>query len=86
MRRLAGRHGQLPEPMIISDGIDFSDHKPLVRNGFTEIKQGRCEGRAVAVKIMKVEVTGDFEKIKKVGRGDVFVAGALTLRLFPAIL
>ena len=68
LRRLAGRHGQLPESMIITDGIDFSDyHQPLVRNGFIDIKRGRYEGRTVAVRIMKVEVTADFEKIKKVG-------------------
>ena len=52
----------------------------------TEIKQGRYEGRAVAVKIMKVGVTGDFEKIKQVSCNDAFVIGALTLTLSPEIL
>ena len=73
--------------MIITDEIDFSDyHQPLIVKGFAGIKQGRYEGRIIAVKVTQVEVTGDFEKIKKVSWKDVFVIGALTLTLFPAIL
>ena len=59
----------MPESMVITDEINPPVyHQSLVTDGFTDIRRGRYEDRTVLVKIMRVSVGGDFEKIKKVSQ------------------
>ena len=75
----------MPESIIITDEPDFVDgHRSFVANGSAGVEPGWYEDRAVIVKVTRVAVSGDFEKIKKVSRNGAFVVAALTLR--PAIL
>jgi hypothetical protein len=73
LRRLAGKHARLPESMIITEKIDYSGSGQLyMSGGFADIKPGKYKGCTVAVKTLRVAVTDDFEKIKKVSGKDVF--------------
>ena len=77
----------MPESMLITDELDLpAYHRSFGMGGFSDIRQGQYEDRTVLVKIMRVPVGVHFEKIKKVSRNHVFVTGALTSRLPPAIL
>lgn len=58
--------------MVITDNIDFSaaaaanqSHKS---GGFADIKPGVYKGHIVAVKTLRVAMSDDFGKIRKVGR------------------
>ena len=67
LRRLAGKHARLPESMTIKGKIDYSASSQYhTSGGFADIKQGKYRGGMVAVKIMRVAVTDDFVKIRKV--------------------
>ena len=67
LRRLAGKHARLPQSMIITGEIDFSGSDHLTTSGgFADIKQGLYEGSTVAVKTLKVRMTDNFDKIRKV--------------------
>jgi len=75
LRRLAGKHARLPESMIITDNIDFSPSgQPHTSGGFADIKPGKYRGCTVAVKILRVAASDNFEKIRKVSR-KVFAVG-----------
>ena len=59
--------------MVITDKIDYSvSDQPHTSGGFADIKPGRYNGRAVAVKVLRVAEKDDFEKIRKVSAGNVF--------------
>ena len=59
--------------MVITDKIDYSvSDQPYTSGGFADIKPGRYNGRAVAVKVLRVAEKDDFEKIRKVSAGNVF--------------
>jgi len=64
LRRLAERHGLLPDRIRIREKIEDSD-EVLGSGGFGDVKLGTYEGRPVAVKIMRVSAK-DFGKIRKV--------------------
>ena len=66
LRRLAGKHARLPESMVITDKIDFSPGQPRTSGGFADIKLGVYKGCTVAVKILRVAMSDDFGKIRKV--------------------
>jgi hypothetical protein len=73
LRRLAGKHARLPESMIITEKIDYSaSARPYTSGGFADTKSGQYKGCTVAVKILRVTVTHDFEKIRKVIAKDIF--------------
>ena len=40
---------------------------PLYHGGFAEVRKGEHQGREVAVKVLKVYQTSDFDKITRVG-------------------
>ena len=40
---------------------------PLARGGYSEVWKGKYQGREVAVKVLKVYQTSDFDKIMRVG-------------------
>jgi hypothetical protein len=42
---------------------------PLYQGGFAEVWGGEYQGRAVAVKVLKVYQTSNFDKIFRVGAG-----------------
>lgn len=75
LRRLAGKHGRLPESMVITDKINFSaSSQPHTSGGFADIKSGEYKGCTVAVKTLRVAVTDDFGKLRKVSGNGVFAA------------
>jgi len=65
LRKLAGRHGLLPNRMKIAEKIHISD-EVLAFNALADLRCGTCEGRPVAVKTMRVTAQDDFMKIRKV--------------------
>jgi len=65
LRKLAGRHGLLPNRMKITAKINISD-EVLVFNVLADLRYGTCEGRPVAVKTMRVTAQDDFAKMRKV--------------------
>ena len=74
LRRLAGKHARLPESMVITDKIDYSaSGQPHTSGGFADIKPGQYKGCTVAVKILRVAVTDDFEKIRNVSGEGYFL-------------
>ena len=63
---VCGRHALLPKSLHIPLCYDRSD-TPLYRGGFGDVWKGEHQGRHVAVKVLKVYSTSDFDKITKVG-------------------
>ena len=64
----------MPDSMIIKDEIDFSaPSQPHTSGGFSDIRQGRYKGIAVAVKKLRIAESDDFDEIRKVSRNEVFV-------------
>ena len=83
--RLAGEHARLPNSMIITDKIDISTSNQSHPSGsFADIKQGQYKECTVAVKTLRVGVVDGLDKIRRVSREDVFVAGGMTLRQPPS--
>ena len=72
LRRLAGKHARLPQSMVITDKIEYSSNQPQKSGGFADIKPGRYRGCDVAVKVLRVARTDNFEKIRKVSGGQAF--------------
>ena len=64
--KICSRHGLLPRSMQISLCYNRSD-PPLYHGGFAEVRKGEHQGREVAVKVLKVYQTSDFDKITRVG-------------------
>lgn len=59
----------LPEAMVITDQIDYPGSDKLqTSGGFADIKPGEYRGHTVAVKTMRLGMSDDFEKIRKVSR------------------
>ena len=68
LRRLAERHGLLPNRLVIKEKIEVSDDI-LTSGGFGDVRRGRYKDRFVAVKTAKVNPKADREKIRKVSIG-----------------
>ncbi|KAF9645811.1 kinase-like protein [Thelephora ganbajun] len=64
LRRLAARHGRLPDSVIITDKIEVED-KILASGGFADVRSGSYKGHRVAVKTLKVAMNDDVPKIRK---------------------
>jgi len=52
--------------MVITDKIEYSSNQPQTSGGFADIKPAQYKGYAVAVKVLRVAKTDNFEKIRKV--------------------
>ena len=64
--RICGRQALLPKSLQIPLCYDRSD-TPLYRGGYADVWKGEYQGRSVAVKVLRVYSTSDFEKITCVG-------------------
>ena len=65
LRRLAERHGLLPDHMKITEKINVPD-EVVTSGGFGNIRLGTYNGGAVAVKAMRVAGRDNVQKIRKV--------------------
>jgi len=65
LRRLAERHGRLPDRIMITEEIKTSD-ETLIFGGFGYVRPGTYKGRHVAVKTMRAEARDKLPKIRKV--------------------
>jgi len=65
LRKLAERHGLLPDRIKIKENIEVSN-QVLGSGGFGDVRLGTYEGGPVAVKIMKVSAPDKFARIRKV--------------------
>ena len=72
---ICGRQASLPRSLQIPHCYDRSD-LPRYSGGFGEVWMGEHQGRQVAVKVLKVYLTSDFDKVRSVG----FLRGILTVR------
>lgn len=69
LRKLAGAHGRLPDSMVITDKVEVpKSGQPSTSGGFADIGQGKYKGCSVAVKTMRVSMSDNFDKIRKVRR------------------
>lgn len=64
--KICGSQGLLPRSVQIPPCHDPMDN-PLARGGYAEVYKGNYHGREVAVKVLKVYQTSDFNKITRVG-------------------
>ena len=64
--RMCGSQGLLPRSLQIILRYDRSD-VPSYRGGYADVWKGRYQGCYVAVKVLRVYSTSDFDKIKRVG-------------------
>ena len=64
--KICGRRGLLPSPFQIPLCFDQSE-RPLCGGGYGDVWMGNHQGRKVAVKVLKVYSTDDFNKITNVG-------------------
>jgi len=83
LRRLAERHGLLPDRMDLTEKIDVSD-EVLASSEFADTRSGTYMGRRVAVKTIRVTAQDDFLKIRKVSINVGHLECDLTIP--PAIL
>ena len=65
LRRLAERHGLLPDRMRITENIEVPE-EILAFGGFGDVRLGTYNGGAVAVKAMRVAALDNFLKTRKV--------------------
>ncbi|KAF9646790.1 kinase-like protein [Thelephora ganbajun] len=63
--RICGRQAVLPRSVQIPLCFDQTD-MPLYEGGFANVWKGQYQGREVAVKVLKVYMTSDFDKIMRV--------------------
>ena len=64
--KICGRQALLPRSLQIPLCYDRSD-SPLYRGGYADVWKGEHRGRHVAVKVLRVYSTSDFDKITSVG-------------------
>ena len=64
--KICGRQALLPRSLQIPLCYDRSVH-PLYRGGYADVWKGEYQGRHVAVKVLRVCSTSDFNKITSVG-------------------
>lgn len=65
LRRLSGSLGRLPGSITISERIEV-EGKILASGGFADVRTARYMGHLVAVKTLRVAMTDDLQKIRKV--------------------
>ena len=71
LRRLAQRHGRLPDRMMIKEKIEVSDELLTFFDG--SVGAGTYKGHSVAVKTARFGSPRDLEKIRKVSINDILV-------------
>ena len=64
--KICGRHALLPSPFQIPLCFDRSE-EALYSGGYADVWMGKHQGRKVAVKVLRVYSTSDFNKITSVG-------------------
>ena len=64
--RICGRQALLPKALEIPLCYDPSE-PPLYHGGFAEVWKGEYNGQEVSAKVLRVYLTGDLEKTRKVG-------------------
>lgn len=64
--KICGRQALLPRSLKIPLCYDRSD-TPLYHGGYADVWKGEHKGRQVAIKVLRVYSTSDFEKITSVG-------------------
>ena len=65
LRKLSNRTGHLPESYLLSDKFDVSG-KIIASGGFADVRMGVFKGRNVAVKTLRVSLSDDKGKIRRV--------------------
>ena len=65
--RICGRQSLIPRTLEVEAQYDQKGY-PLRNGGFADVWMGQHNGREVAVKVLRVYLTSDFEQIRKVGR------------------
>ena len=66
LRKICGRLGLLPRSIKIQVSYDRSD-EPEYSGGYADIWKGKYQDYHVAVKVLRVCASNNFEKITKVG-------------------
>ena len=66
LSRICGRHTLLPKALKIPLTVDRTD-TPWYRGGFADVWKAEHCGRDVAVKVLRVYSSSDFQKITGVG-------------------
>ena len=64
--KICGRHALLPSPFQIPLCFDRSNGHALYSGGYADVWMGEHQGHKVAVKVLKVYSTSDFNKITSV--------------------
>ena len=65
LRRLCSRVGHLPESYLLSDRFDVSD-EIIAFSDFADVRMGAFKGKNVAIKTLRVSLTDDKAKIRRV--------------------
>jgi hypothetical protein len=65
--KICGRQALLPRSLEIPACYDRSGEAPLYSGGYADVWKGEHQGLKVAVKVLKVYMTSDFDKITSVG-------------------
>ena len=65
LRKLSNRIGHLPGSYLLSDKFDISG-KVVASGGFADVRKGVFKGKDVAVKTLRVSLTDDKGKIRRV--------------------
>ena len=81
LRRLAQRHGRLPDRMMITEKIEVSEELPSFFGG--SVGLGTYKGHPVVVKTAIFGLSRDLEKIRKVSINDIFVSVRGTIPTTP---
>jgi len=64
--RICGHQAILPRPLAIP--LCYNPAEPaLCRGGFADVWKGQYDGQEVSAKVLRVYLTSDLEKIRKVG-------------------
>ena len=82
LRRLAERHGRLPDRMMITETMEVSE-KIVASGGCGDIRTGTYMGGLVAVKTARVAARDNFKKIKKVSFNEISVLTEDTVSMIP---
>ena len=65
LRKLSNRTGHLPESYLLSEKFDISG-KIIASGGFADVRMGVFKGKNVAVKTLRVSLSDDKGKIRRV--------------------
>ena len=67
MYRLCGRQALIPQSLAIPLCYDPTED-PVCHGGFSDVWKGKLCGREVAAKVLRVYVSSDLRKCRRVGR------------------